>query len=457
MNPVHHRLLFIIPQYNMYGKGRYIMPLGILYVSAAAKAAGCDVLCLNMNHENDALGKLSHMIETYHCTMAAVGGLSGEFSDIYSVLRYIKSRHPHVITLVGGGIITSTPMVAMEALKYADVGMIGEGDETIVDLYRAIQMGTSLSGVQGIIYRKGDDFVITARRRDVPDLNSLPLPDYEGFDFRHYLSTNNIGFGYKGEPLSPVNIVGSRSCPYLCSFCFHPSGRTYRERNMDSIFSEIDYLKKNYPSINHIAMREELFASRPERIREFCERIVQYKLYWTVQLRVDNMTESVLDSLSAANCYAVFIGTESMDDKVLKSMNKHIRAEQSQQVLKMALKKGVPIRTGLIFGDKAETIDSYTRTLDWYERNQVYSDVQQRPMITVDMIIPFPGTRLYQYACKKGIIHDEIEYLRMGCPIVNLTSMSEAEFLKMMHRIQQINGRSYNYLSNGICKEITTF
>lgn len=455
MNATHQRLLFVIPRYDIYEKGRYIMPLGILYVSAAAKTAGCDVLCLNLNHEDDAFAKLSCIIENCQCTMVAVGGLSGEYSDIYPVLDYVKSEHPRVITLVGGGIITSTPMVAMKALKHADVGMIGEGDETIVELYRAIQEGTPLSNVKGIIYREGDRFVITSRRRDVPDLNSLPYPDYEGFDFARYLSTNNLGSGYKGEPLSPVNIIGSRSCPYLCSFCFHPSGRTYRERSLDSIFSEIDYLLEHYPSINHIAMREELFASRPDRIRRFCERIVQYNLYWTMQLRVDNVTESVLDYLAAANCFAVFIGTESMDDQVLRSMNKHIKAAQSQQVLQMAHEKRVPVRTGLIFGDKAETIVSYTRTLDWYEKNQIYSDNLRSLRITVDMLIPFPGTRLYQYACGRGIIHDEIEYLRMGCPVVNLTSMNEADFLDMMRKIQQINGRSYNYLSNGICREIT--
>lgn len=450
----HHRLLFVIPQCSMYGQGRYVMPLGILYVSAAAKKAGCDVVCLNLNHAENAAEALSQMIESHHCTMVAVGGLSGEFSDIYPVLRHVKRHHPHVITMVGGGIITATPQVAMKALQYADIGMIGEGDETIVELYHALQQGTPMSEVRGIVYREGETYVVTGRRRDVPDLNALPLPDYQGFEFGHYLATNNMGYGNQGEPLSPVNIVGSRSCPYLCSFCFHPSGRTYRERSMDSIFSEIDYLREHYPTINHIAMREELFASRPERIREFCDRIIRYNLYWTIQLRVDNVTDDVLDCLSAANCLAVFIGTESMDDDVLKSMNKRVTAAQSQRVLKMAQAKNVPIRTGLIFGDKAETVESYTRSLEWFEKNQVYSDIQQRPLITVDMLIPFPGTRLYRYACEKGIIRDEVEYLRSGCPIVNLTSMDEDEFLEMMRRVQKINGRSYHYLKDGVCRKI---
>ena len=452
-NPQH--ILFVVPTYAMYPRGRYVMPLGILYVSAAAKAAELQVSCLNLNHEaGDTYAVLSREIEESGCTIVAIGGLSGEFADIHAVLSYVRSCHPDITTIVGGGIVTATPEIAMQALGCADIGIIGEGDETIVELVHALENKTPLCDVAGIVYKQGEKWVQTARRRDVPDLDALPLPDYEGFGFSHYLATNNLGYGAKGEPLSPVNIVGSRSCPYMCSFCFHPSGRTYRERSLDSVFAEIDYLLAKYPGINHIAMREELFASRPERIREFCRRISAYKLYWSIQLRVDNVSQLVLDDLAAAGCFAVFLGTESMDDAVLQSMNKRVTAEQSANALKLAAQSGVPIRTGLIFGDKAETQESFRRTMSWYLQQDSYSEVQRRPLITVDMLIPFPGSAIYRYACRKGIIPDEVEYLRLGCPLVNLTEMPEEEFLEMMQSIQAINGRSYHYLSNGVCRLI---
>ena len=450
------RILFVIPAYSMYPRGRYVMPLGILYVSAAAKSAGLDVCCLNLNHETGDPGKaLSRKIEETGCTIVAVGGLSGEFKDLYAVLRHVRRHYPEITTVVGGGIITATPEVAMQALEFADIGIIGEGDETIVELVKALENHTPLDEVDGIVHKQGETWVQTARRRDVQNLDALPLPDYDGFEFAHYLATNNLGYGNQGEPLSPVNIVGSRSCPYMCSFCFHPSGRTYRERSLDSVFLEIDYLLEKYPGINHIAMREELFASRPERISEFCRRIADYKLYWSIQLRVDNVSESVLRDLSTAGCFAVFIGTESMDDTVLKSMNKRVTSEQSCQALQQAARSGVPIRTGLIFGDKAETQESYRRTLSWYRQQDSYSEIQKRPLITVDMLVPFPGSAIYRYACRKGIIPDEVEYLRMGCPLVNLTDMPEDDFLDMMRCVQAINGRSYQYLSGNALREIS--
>lgn len=451
----HQRVLFVIPAYRMYPRGIYVMPLGILYVSAAARAAGAEVDCINLNHETgDALSALSERIRLSGCTMVAVGGLSGEFQDLYDVLHHVKQNHPHITTIVGGGIITATPKVAMQALEYADIGIIGEGDETIVDLLQTVSRGDCISSVAGIIYKLNGEWMLSKPRRDVQNPDTLPLPDYESFGFSHYLATNNMGYGNRGEPLSPVNIVGSRSCPYQCTFCFHPSGRTYRERSLDSVFAEIDYLLATYPGINHIAMREELFASRPERIREFCRRISAYNLYWSIQLRVDSVSAPVLEELNQAGCFAVFLGTESMDNTVLRSMNKRITAEQACKALEMAAQAGVPIRTGLIFGDKAETRESYRRTLDWYHRQDVYNAVQRRPLITVDMLVPFPGSAIYKYACRRGIIRDEAEYLRMGCPLVNLTAMPEAEFLDMMRSIQAINGRTYRYLSGHTLREI---
>ena len=50
MNPLN--VLFLIPRYETYGMvGHYVMPMGILYVSAYVKQSGvCRVFTLNLNH-----------------------------------------------------------------------------------------------------------------------------------------------------------------------------------------------------------------------------------------------------------------------------------------------------------------------------------------------------------------------------------------------------------------------
>ena len=61
-----------------------------------------------------------------------------------------------------------------------------------------------------------------------------------------------------------------------------------------------------------------------------------------------------------------------------------------------------------------------------------------------DMIIAFPGSTLYRRACRDGIIPDPVQFLRDGCPIVNVSAMTHDEFMQVVRLIEQNNGRKYN-------------
>ncbi len=444
--PAHKHLLLIIPRYMQYGGRAYVIPMGILYVSAAAKRAGLSVHTLNLNHVGEnPHGALRQYIIEHHIDIVGIGGLSGEYPDIAPVLAFVREHFPRITTIIGGGLVTAEPEVAMSALPQADIGIIGEGEECVPEVIRALECNKPLEDVQGIIFRKGDKLLRTAPRPDISDLDSLPFPDYEGFNYKAYLNENAAGKGPDGEKLSPVSVIGGRSCPYHCTFCFHPSGSTYRTRSLDSVFREIDWLLAHY-NINYIALREELFAINPERIKAFCERISHYPIYWSVQLRMNQMTEEVMAALKKANCLYVFLGIESMDDTVLKSMRKGINTGQITRALQMAQTYGITTRSGLIFGDVAETPRSAARSLEWILEQHALPGQSDKLMLTADMIIPFPGSALYKDARHRNIISDPVAYLRHGCPIVNLTGMNRKDFLDMMAQVQQLNGRTYHVL-----------
>ena len=437
------KTLIVIPKYR-YG-GRYIMPLGILYVSAAAKRAGCCVKTLNLNHFDAPFEEvLRDILRDKEITCVASGGLSGEFSVVHPLFETVKKISPHIATVCGGGLITAEPEVAMRALEYVDIGIIGEGEITFPKVLSALPNIDELREIPGIIFREGTGWFRTPPAPEIADLDSLPCPDYQGFEYAQYLRENHNGFDFDGRPLSPVSIIGSRSCPYSCTFCFHPTGVHYRKRSLDAIFDEMDFLLKNY-RINCIALREELFSVDKVRIAEFCRRIKRYRIYWTIQLRVNNVDEEIVKLLADAKCFAVFIGIESISDTVLKSMNKKITSAQIEQVLDLADRYHLHIRSGLIFGDKAETEETANQSLDWIKKHRNYIDALQRPAVTADMLIPFPGSAIYEYAAGKGIITDRVEYLRMGCPLVNLTSLSDEQYRGLIRRVQVFSNRPYSF------------
>lgn len=232
-------VLLVVPRYFSTEVCGYIMPLGILYVSAALKASGiANVYTVNLNHQEESdVVVLTRIIEEKKIQIVGSSGISGQFIEIFPLMKLIKQINHNVITVVGGGMITADSIPAMEAFDgNVDYGVIGEGEQTMIELVGSLHNGTPINDVNGLIYKEQQEWKITSRREDKADLDLLPLPDYEGFDYDKYLSTN--GEIENGVKYSPVAIIGGRSCKYNCTFCFHPSGSRYRQRSLDSIFFE---------------------------------------------------------------------------------------------------------------------------------------------------------------------------------------------------------------------------
>lgn len=432
-------VLYIIPRYRTYGiEGHYVMPMGILYVSAYVKKSGiANVYTLNLNHvSGEEYDILQSYITKNRIDFVGLGGLSGEYSDIVRVVSLVRKIDHNMIIQVGGGIMTADPVVTMQAMPDVDFGIIGEGEQTSVELIDAIARKLDLTSVNGIIYRCENGLRITNRRVEIDNLDTLPFPDYEGFNYAEYLRLNP-DLSDEGKKYSQVSVIGGRSCKYNCTFCFHPSGSKYRQRSLDSIFSEIDYLVRNY-DISYIALREELFATDNERVRQFCERVRVYDFDWSIQLRIDSINKELVDLLKNTRCRYLFVGVESADDRVLKSMRKGITLAQIERALDMLRDAGLNSRSGVIFGDAVETFESAMFTLNWFKKNYT------KYRMFVDMIIAFPGSALYKRACESGVIPNPVEFLKDGCPIVNVSKMNDKEFVDLVTIIEKMNYRKYN-------------
>ena len=432
-------VLLVIPRYFSTKDYGYIMPLGILYVSAALKASNvANVYTLNLNHcTDDDETILRDWLERYSIDIVGSSGISGQFIEVYPLFQLIRKISSRIKIIVGGGMITADAISAMEAFgTTVDYGCIGEGEITVLELVKSINENLPIAEVKGVIFREKGEWVTTPRREEIMDVDSIPFPDYAGFDYDKYLATN--GEVENGVKFSPVAIIGGRSCKYNCTFCFHPSGTHYRQRSLDSIFSEIDYLLSHY-DVNYIALREELFASDAQRVLDFCERMKAYSIAWSIQLRVDNVTPAIVNALKHSKCRYIFLGIESADNRILKSMRKHITIEQVEAALDMCIDAGLNTRSTLILGDEEETVESAERTISWWLAHK------KRSAIDIGLIIAFPGTALYKHAVKNGKIPNTIQFLYDGCPIINLSHhMSFEQFRHIADKVSKFSGINFH-------------
>lgn len=420
----------VMPRFTQIQDQTYEFPIGIAYVSASLKQTGRDVLTYNLNYKPGSIQEnIKRLVEESDPDVFATGGLTASYSQLKEIIDAARAAKPDIVIWVGGGIITSSPVPAMEALETADYGMIGEGEITICELAEAMEKKRDIYSVDGLIFKENGKWVRTNPRAEIMDLDSLPYPDYEGFEFDELLSkTPTDVFGLGRDRFGFVSF--GRSCPFNCTFCFHPSGTKYRRRSVESVFREFDYLIEKF-DIHNVYITDELFVSRIEDLKEFCIEIKKRGIGFYISLRVNLVNREMLEMLRDAGCIQITFGLESADNRILKSMNKHITVEQIDYALALCNEVGISAQGGFIFGDEAETKETYKNTIRWWKEHPQYT-------ITTNLIVLYPGSILYQHACQKKIIKDEVQFIKDGCPIINATKMTDDEYREMVLAISML-------------------
>lgn len=417
--------LLVLPKEAAKSTGHNVFPVGIAYVSAYLKLQGHNVFTANLEFcEGTTAEALNEIIAKHAVDVLCTSGLSRDYPRLKSLIDTARTIKPNILIVVGGGIISGDPQPAMIALS-ADIGVIGQGEITMHELATALDNGLPYEKVPGLIFKSHDRYITTCVRQDIKNLDELPFPDYDGFAFPDYMRQINYEVAF---------VTASRSCPFKCTFCFHPSGDKYRKRSLDNIFLEIDYLLNTY-KVDTLCISDELFAPKRDRVIEFCERIAPYKLKWAVQLRVCDVDEELLTRMRDSGCISISYGIESADDGILTSMAKKITLAQIEKALRLTYEIGIDIQGGLIFGDAAETTESVNNSLKWYDDHAHYA-------LDLNMINIFPGTLLYRNALTHGIVKDSVKFLTDGCPLINVSKLSEAEYIGLASNLYERNMRA---------------
>lgn len=420
--------LVVIPRVIPNPSYWYQFPLGVAYISASLKKSGFATYTLNLNNREGKVGDvIRKVIDEHEIDIVYAGGLTGQYGAIREVLESVKQYRPSIITVAGGGIISSAPEYAMEALEKADYGVIGEGEIIVCNLCRAIEDGLDPINCAGLVLQRNGKWFVTPGEPEPVVLEDLPYPDYDGFEFDALLRSapNTIGM----SEYNTLSIITGRSCPFKCTFCFHPSGQKYRQRNLDDVFREIDYLVEKY-NVKYLSISDELFfyGRNTDRLEDFCRRIKPYGIRWLAQFRVSDVTHDLVEMLKDANCATMAFGIESADNSVLASMQKKITVEQIERALEIVYSAGMAIQGVLIFGDIAETMETAKRTLDWWKAHAHYD-------LILSAVITYPGTYIFRYALENGLIKDPVRHIREGCPIIKLSKMTDEEYRWLFQQI----------------------
>jgi anaerobic magnesium-protoporphyrin IX monomethyl ester cyclase len=203
-------------------------PLGLAFISAALKAAGLGV------HVIDAV-TAAPRARTRYCKGYLVGlrlddivaripaetdivGITVVFTHewpmVVQLTERIRRRFPQAAIVVGGEHVTSMPEFCLLTSK-ADVAVLGEGEETVVELVGALRAHRPLEGIAGIAYRTGSDVKVNPRRERRTDIDAIATPDWDSFSLATYHEHRFEGCMYSSRLSVPI--LATRGCPYQCT------------------------------------------------------------------------------------------------------------------------------------------------------------------------------------------------------------------------------------------------
>ena len=416
------KVLLVMPNVMCNWQEWPVPPVGIPYVSAYMKKQGITVYCLNLCLCDEPMKDLEQTIRREQIDIVATGDLVVNYLAVKEIVDCAKRVSPHIITIIGGGLVTHSPEEAMQLIPNADYGVIGEGEETDSELVLTLESGGDPARVAGIIYRDEDALRRTEPRAAIDDLDGLPWPDYEGF---HYFE---VAKRFSDNGTIAVALTTSRSCPFQCTFCSTSGGeKKYRQRSLDSIFAELEYLVNRY-HVKEVFLNDELFAVDGARLHEFCQRITPFHVRWLVFLRLGKHIQlELLREMHDAGCETVFYGLESANDTILKSMKKGTTEKEMLRVLEITKEAGISVRGGFIFGDTMETLETAEYTINWAEQ---HADLVEN--VSFAAIRLYPGAELYLRAVRSGRISDPVQHIRDGCPPINSSEQMDDEAYQIL-------------------------
>ncbi len=411
------------------------IPVGLACIATALDKAGMkpDILDVDLYRYTDE--QVESFLKTRRYDIVGLGTIVSGYKYTKNLSVLVKRAMPEALLVVGNTVASSIPELLLTRVPEVDVAVIGEGDETVVEIVRAVADKKGWQDISGIAYRnEAGTVVFTPPRKAISKLETLPFPDYSLFEIDQYLDVSNITVP---EPhpiplkeLRALPLNTARGCPFDCTFCYHAFKKdSYRTYPFDLVVKQIKYLQDTY-GINYIHFWDELTFVSIKKVRELCDAIERenVRFYWAMGPRGDLIKKKHLDLLKRCkDLGAISIGgaLESSAPEILKAMNKRMHLEDFIEQMETARAAGLTVRTSLVFGYPQETAETIKNTLDVCRRLGIYP--------TSGFVLPLPSTPIYDFARARGLIGNEEKYLlRIGDRQdlhVNLTQMSDEELL----------------------------
>ena len=340
--------------------------------------------------------EVKNSIEQFNPSVVGISAKTQNFLSATIVAKLAKEINPDIKILVGG---VHPTMNGSKVLNFENIDflVIGEGENTIVELLQALEKDTELNSVNGIVFRDNGKIINTKPRSYVENLDLLDFPLTNAPKvFKDFNKYPKEAFGY---------IFASRGCPYACTFCESKSmwTRKVRYRSPENVVAELKQMSEF--GINKVNFDDDTFGISKKNIKTINNLMhdelpnMTYTCETLVQLAKD---EDVVKDMKHGGCTATFVGIESGNNEILKKIKKTQTTDECIQAMRNLQKHDIESHAFIMVGFPSETEETFKETMDFIPKLKPDS-------IIFSIFTPYPGSDIYNECKDKGIIEGEFD------------------------------------------------
>jgi anaerobic magnesium-protoporphyrin IX monomethyl ester cyclase len=322
------------------------LPLGPLYLTAVLREHGIEVDFRDYQLlEEDELFAPETLCSFLRDPAPIIGisCMANLIPFVLYAMPLLKERYPDRTIILGGVGTAFIEKEILERIPEVDIIHRGEGERTVPALIEALREGRPLDAIPGLFYRRNGTVIQNPPVSRITDLDGLPRPSYDGLDFKRYIGHN---------------ILGSRGCPYPCTFCSITPlwGWKAYSRSNQNIIDEMSLMYHEH-GVRQFLFQDEYFVSSPERMIDFSRLLkksgmdVTYKIF----ARVNLVNEESLKAMADSGCVEIRFGIESGSDRILQLIRKGFDSHSALKTVSLAKKHIDSVDTFYIWGYPFET------------------------------------------------------------------------------------------------------
>jgi ribosomal peptide maturation radical SAM protein 1 len=291
----------------------------------------------------------------------AILGFSTSFQQncaSLAIARRVRELRPETLICFGGANCEG-PMgrALLEAFPQIDYVFSGEADRTFPEFVRRVLAGAHPYAPAASVYSR-DGVAGAGAAGMIEELDGLPLPDFSDY----FAVLRGAGFRDRVEPA--LMFESSRGCWWgakkHCRFCgLNGITMRYRSKSPERIVRELDELHRTWDVPQFLAVDNIMDMHHIESVFGALGREEsRYRFFYEIKA---NLTRPQLETIAAGGVTWIQPGIESLDDEILRLMEKGVTGLQNLFLLRSAAEIGMGVLWTILYGFPGETADQYAR------------------------------------------------------------------------------------------------